>query len=303
MSDLSQGEAAAPRISGTRRQVLRILEAMPTNPALAAQLAKPLALAESLAREIVLLNPENGISILTQLRDAYAGDLDEFGCYQTAEALSASVYPKFKFSEFGRIYLEDEEFLEFYSRYMDAGNWHSLDRKYLLREMLKVVSRIPGDIAECGTYKGFSAYLMCRSLQGTSNEVHLFDSFEGLPDVEEVDGTWWAKGRFASPEDCVHETLAGFTNYKVYKGWIPDRFPEVAGRRFRLVHIDVDLYRPTYDSLEFFYPRVEPGGIILLDDHGCNTCPGAKQAADEFFSEREEKVAVLPTGQGLVLKA
>ena len=278
------------------------VEAPQGSAAAFATAAGPLAEAETLAREIVALAPGQGTALLARLRDGLAGTLDEFARYQAAEALAAAVYPKYKFSEYSRIFLEDEDFIAFYSRFMDVGNWHSLDRKYTLREMLKLVAHLDGDIAECGAYKGFSAHMICQALQGTPALVHLFDSFEGLPEPEARDGDYWFKGALTVAEEKLHETLAGFDNYRVYKGWIPERFHEVADCRFRFVHIDVDLYRPTYDSLLFFYPRLAPGGIVLLDDHGFRTCPGTREATDEFFADKSERIALLPTGQAFTIK-
>ena len=84
---------------------------------------------------------------------------------------------------------------------------------------------------------------------------------------------------------------------------IPDRFPDVADREFRFVHIDVDLYEPTLDSLAFFYPRLVTGGILLCDDYGFTTCPGARRAFDEMVHEWGlGGVIELPTGQGFVVK-
>ena len=74
---------------------------------------------------------------------------------------------------------------------------------------------------------------------------------------------------------------------KLYKGWIPDRFKEVENRKFQFVHIDVDLYQPTLDALEFFYPRLVSGGVIVCDDYNLTMFPGAKQAWDEFFSGKK----------------
>jgi len=54
------------------------------------------------------------------------------------------------------------------------------------------------------------------------------------------DGDYWVKGALAVSEDRLHETLAGFANYRLYKGWIPERFGDVADCRFRFVHLDVD---------------------------------------------------------------
>src|SRR5437879_4756651 len=87
-----------------------------------------------------------------------------------------------------------------------------------------------------------------------------------------------------------------------HKGWLPEKFQEVKDRRFSFVHIDVDLYQPTLDSLAFFYPRTTSGGIILSDDYAFITCPGQKKAMDSFFSDKPEEIVALPTGQGFVIK-
>jgi O-methyltransferase len=230
------------------------------------------------------LNSEQQAKFLAAIRSLASNETDEYVRYQMAEALVGCIYPRYKFSEFGRLFLDDEKFLTFYRRFMDPENWHSLDRKYTLKELLKLVIHLNGDAAECGCYKGVSAYLICESLFNTAFNVHLFDSFEGLPEPKVIDGDYWTRGSLATSEDNVHATLAEFDNYKVYKGWIPDRFGDVAGCVFRFVHVDVDLYQPTLDSLNFFYPRLVPGGILLLDDYGFKPCPGAKAAADEFFA-------------------
>lgn len=252
--------------------------------------------------ELERLAPNHARNLLECLRRGLHNSTTEQDRFQAAEALSTAVYPKYRFSEFGRIYLEDEAFLDYYRRFMDVGNWHSLDRKYVLDQLLKLTQDIEGDAAECGAYKGFSALRMCMAFHGSSRLVHLFDSFEGLPDPEPCDGNYWAAGALSAPEEALRQTLSGFDNYRVYKGWIPARFNDVADRQFSFVHIDVDLHRPTLDSLEFFYDRMVRGGLLLMDDYGFNTCPGAKQAADEFFANRAEPIVMLPTGQAFVIK-
>lgn len=246
--------------------------------------------------------PNSAAQLLATLRSGLAPQAEEFDRYLAAEALAAAIYPKYKFSEFGRSYLEDEAFLAYYKRFMDPGNWHSLDRKYALNELLKQVRHIGGDIAECGAYKGASAFLMCRALGTSSSLVHLFDSFEGLAEPLSIDGTYWRKGSLSTGEQALRDTLAGFENYRVYKGWIPERFHEVDSFTFRFVHIDVDLFEPTRDSLQFFYPRLASGGMMLLDDHGFRSCPGATKAAEEFFADKPEELSLLPTGQAFTIK-
>lgn len=269
--------------------------AAPTAPSVATEVVE-------LTRDIAALAPTEIAALLTALKNGLSAGTDEFSRYCAAELLAGAVYPKFKFSEYARLFLEDRQFLAFYESIIEGNNWHSLDRKYTLNELLKLVAHLDGDMVECGCYKGASAHMMCRAVQGTEALVHLFDSFAGLPRPEPRDGDFWSEGVLAATEDQLRQTLAGFDNYRVYKGWIPERFHEVSDRRVRFLHVDVDLYRPTLDALAFFYPRMQPGGIILFDDYGFTTCPGAKQAADEIFADKPERIAMLPTGQAFIIK-
>ena len=227
---------------------------------------------------------------------------DEYVKYQMAEAFVMAIYPKYKFSEFGRVYLEDSDFLEYYKKFMDPDNWHSLDRKYTLNEMLKLVVNLEGDVVECGAYKGASAWLMCQAFKTSNKTIHLFDSFEGLSSPGENDGDYWEAGALKSSESLLRDGLKEHQNYKVYKGWMPDIFNDFSGNNICFLHIDVDLYEPSFQSLDYFYSRLVSQGIILMDDYGFTSCPGAKLAADEFFKNKLESVISLPTGQGLVIK-
>lgn len=243
--------------------------------------------------------------LIRQLRnrlEEYAEDLKEIDRYYLAEKLAGSVYPKYKFSDFSRIYLEDEAFMAYYERFMDPGNYRTYDRKYFLNELLKLSARTSGDLAECGTFRGVSAHLLCAHGTRHDRKIHLFDSFEGLPEPDFRDGRWWKRGDLAAGPKALGETLGEFSNWKAYPGWIPSRFSEIKDFSFSFVHIDVDLYQPTLDSIEFFYSRTNPGGVILLDDYGTWTCPGAKEALDQFFSDKAEEIIMVPTGQGFVIR-
>lgn len=243
------------------------------------------------------------MKIVTALKLLYKGFFggDEYSRYLLAEGITQLIYPRYKFSEYGRLFLYDDEFIRWYESF-ESTNYRSLDRKYVLDQLMQLVTHIEGDTAECGAFRGASSYLICRRIKGLSKRHHIFDSFEGLSEPRPEDGTYWRKGDLASPEEIIRHNLGEFDFVDYYKGWIPDRFQEVADRRFCFVHIDVDLYEPTLKSLEFFYERMSVGGIILCDDYGFKTCPGAKKAMDEFFEKRPEKIVSLPTGQGFIVK-
>lgn len=180
-----------------------------------------------------------------------------------------------------------------------VDNFHLQCRMYSLQQLVEhAAQKNPdGEFVECGCWKGHSAYIISSLLtkHRFGKSFHIFDSFEGgLSDKTSEDISTYAqqtmeereteKNWFASTVEELNHALKGFPFVKIYKGWIPDRFPEVKERRFAFVHIDVDLYQPIMDSLKFFFPRVLPGGIIVVDDYGYSMFPGAKKAVDEFRS-------------------
>ncbi|HXX93031.1 MAG TPA: TylF/MycF/NovP-related O-methyltransferase [Planctomycetota bacterium] len=236
--------------------------------------------------------------ILRSLWKAVTGD--PFTRYRIAERVASWISPEVVPGEYGRRWPRDLEFRRELEPFEGKGNRRALDRKWMLRELLKLARRIEGDTAECGTWRGGSSWLIARGLGRTH---HAFDSFEGLPEPGPGDGDHFRKADLAETEEGFRARMGDLPGLRVYRGWIPSRFGEVADRRFSFVHIDVDLERPTRDSVEFFYPRVNPGGILLLDDYGFFICPGAREAIDRFFRDKPEPVLELPTGQGLVLKA
>lgn len=190
-------------------------------------------------------------------------------------------------------------------RELSPHNYFSEERKYALKELAKSLTNVDGDIAECGSYVGVSAWFIANELPNV--DFYLFDSFEGLSSPGSFDTAptgmqQWRKGDMQTSEDVLNKNLQEFNSIHIMKGWIPDRFAEVDHARFRLVHIDVDLYQPTLESLRFFYDRVNPGGMIVMDDYGFNNCPGAFKAANEFMKDKPEHIIHLPTGQGLIIK-
>jgi O-methyltransferase len=186
----------------------------------------------------------------------------------------------------------------------DEDEGFNAHRRFALQQLLRLTSNIPGDTAECGVYKGCGSYII---LQANSQSLfdrthHIFDSFEGLSNPSSKDGNYWASSDLSMTEGVVKENLSDFKNVKFYKGWIPSRFRDVDASTFSFVHVDVDLYEPTLDSIKYFYDKLNPGGIFICDDYGFLTCPGATSAVEEFLLSKPEKMVSLPGGGGFFIK-
>jgi hypothetical protein len=223
-----------------------------------------------------------------------------------------------------QLFREDNERGQLYrealarSRMELADNFLKQCRFYSMQQMVEFVVKNgqSGDFVECGCWKGHSTYIISTILyeHRFAGEFHVFDSFEGgLSDKSEEDQPETGpetderiirqKEHFSSTEEEVRNTLNTFDFVRIYKGWIPDRFLEVEDREFSFVHIDVDLYEPTRDSLGFFYPRLQRGGVIVVDDYGYAAFPGAKRAVDEFLRRSACNLFYeVPIGSCIIIK-
>lgn len=208
---------------------------------------------------------------------------------------------RFKWPQLG--WWKNEEFTRYLERF-DELHLLNTDRKWMVYQLLRLVADIPGDTAECGVFRGATSYLICsanrQSRVGTKTH-HLFDSFEGLSEPGPSDGSHWAKGDLQCDMEHVRSVLSDFDQLEFHPGWIPDRFGDVKDRKFSFVHIDVDLADPTRESLAFFYPRMQEGGIIVCDDYGITTCVAATQEVDRFLADKREKMLMLPDGGGFLI--
>jgi O-methyltransferase len=223
--------------------------------------------------------------------------------YELFYSIGRKLQPDFPINDRGRYLFADQGFRSTFEKFLGSGNWKNFERRWNLGQMLRLLRSTVGDLAECGVFEGASAYQLCQFARAHGRKVHLFDSFQGLSAPRENDGTYWTEGGLSASEEKVRANLKEFDCFETFPGWIPEAFPKVADRTYAFLHIDVDLEQPTFDSLAFFYPRISAGGVILLDDHGYDTCPGARKAALDFMADKPEPVLDLSTGQGLIIKS
>ena len=183
-----------------------------------------------------------------------------------------------------------------------------LDRCQTLFSVARSIAArgLAGDTAECGVRHGKSSFFILRGLDDPARLHHLCDSFEGLSQPSDLDAEsiarrdGWRAGDLAADEAGVRERFREFAQVRFHKGWIPDCFDGLQDRRFAFVHVDVDLYEPTLAAFEFFHPRLVPGAVMVCDDYGFASCPGARRAVDEFFAGRADAPIELPSGQALI---
>lgn len=232
-------------------------------------------------------------------------DRDYLSRFYALHSLAGVLLPEYRFKWPQMDWWSDASFNQYLARF-DETQGMNCDRRWMLHQLLQLASAIPGDTAECGVFSGSSSYIICQANQqaiASGKQHHLFDSFEGLSAPSDQDGDHWQAGDLSYGLDQVKQNLAEFAEQtQYYPGWIPTRFPDVASLEFSFVHIDVDLYEPTRDSVAFFYERMQPGGVILVDDYGFTSCPGATQAVDEVLADRPERMLRLSGGGGFMIK-
>ncbi len=173
-------------------------------------------------------------------------------------------------------------------------------RCFILYELAKQVKTMIGEVAEVGVYKGGTAKILAKVI--AEKPIHLFDTFVGMPETK-PEKDIHQKGDFSDTSlTVVKEFLKDFYNLFFYPGFFPATAKPIAVKEFCLVHIDVDIYQSILDSCQFFYSRLIKGGLMLFDDYGLKSCPGAKEAVDGFFQDKKESPIYLPTGQCLIIK-
>jgi O-methyltransferase len=179
---------------------------------------------------------------------------------------------------------------------------------------------LEGARAECGVFRGLSALYVCRTAalkrkEFTGADFHLVDSFEGFPEPRSEDfitvnrgkhGTARApafqQGDAAASLEHVRRVLRDFPGVHFHQGFIPQVLSGLPETHWAFVHIDVDLHQPTLESLEYFYPRMIKGGIVICDDYGSELFPGARKAWDQYCNGHDIPFVVLGTGQSVIVR-
>ncbi|ABG60013.1 TylF/MycF/NovP-related O-methyltransferase [Cytophaga hutchinsonii] len=177
-------------------------------------------------------------------------------------------------------------------------------------DLFKHTIDVPGAIVECGVFKGASLVRFAAFRQLLTNPLAKriigFDAFGEFPQTDfEGDKKWRDKFVTDSGEQGIGvEQLLDVLKHKkcdenvdLIKGDVVKTIPEYLKKhpelKISFLNIDVDVYEPTKAALEYFYPLVSKGGVILLDDYA-NVFPGANKAVDDYFKDKDATIKRLP---------
>lgn len=199
------------------------------------------------------------------------------------------------------------------SLYSTLPNMTQIAGTWLMVELLEYCRSIPGDIAECGVYQGGNAFVVLNSCDlARQRPYHLLDSFDGFGKLSDRDPQQRSDDFRDVNFGQVQDVFANFQNVSIRKGLFEESLPTMDERKYCMVYMDCDLYRPTKALLEYFWPRISPGGCVLVHDcwqpltstpaHVPVAFTGALEAVKDFFPIDTEILTFPETTHALIFK-
>ena len=214
-------------------------------------------------------------------------------------------------------FLNDPRFKRAYAFGMRTTTFHKLDlhiewRAWVALWAAEQALRHPGDFVECGVNTGILAGTIVDWTgfgARTDRAMWLVDTFDGLPE-NQIDENERKIGLQAYNDEyrnrdthaIVVEKFAPFPNVRVIKGRVPDALTHVKADRVAYLSIDMNIALPEIAAARHFWPKIVPGGVILLDDYNWLPHVNQKRAFDALAAEWNVPILGLPTGQGVIVK-
>jgi O-methyltransferase len=208
----------------------------------------------------------------------------------------------------------EKKFAEAYALVKQLGgklleNYDIQWRVHVLCFAAKYASKLQGDFVDCGVYTGFCprAIIHYTDFNSLGKTYWLFDTFGGMDSRFSSDYEMQRDNKLGYKEsgnlyEQVKKTFEPF-NAKLVKGAIPETLSQATMEKISFLSIDMNSVQPEVAALEFFWDKLVPGGIIVLDDYGYPGCIEQKHAHDKFAASKGTEVLSLPTCQGIILKS
>lgn len=215
----------------------------------------------------------------------------------------AEVFPAATYSP----WLADTAFENVY-RVIRENTLVDIYRCYELWQLIAEVAKLPGgDLIEVGVWRGGTGALIARQCQltGIPNPVHLCDTFKGVVKAGPRDTVYLGGEHSDTSQDAVLRLLQSLNldQVNILQGIFPDESGHrISDRQFRFCHIDVDVYDSARDILDWLWPRLVPGGIVVYDDFGFHSCVGITRIVNEQRAKNDRLVIHNLNGHGIVVK-
>ena len=227
---------------------------------------------------------------------------------------------------FKDVFIGNENFADLYRRCLKHTGtvvtpfnvFHRFQNRHNLLQYFFATLSLPGARTECGVYRGATALMVCHAWRSRlagfkGNDYYLIDSFSGtsassvhdLIPMRDAAGTtrmepFFPAGKTDTTPELVRSFFSDFPEVQICNGWIPQVFATLPERDWAFVHLDVTLFEPTLAALEYFYPRLNKGGVIICD--GSIFCPGARKAMDVYCAGHDIPFVVLGGHDFIIIK-
>lgn len=180
-------------------------------------------------------------------------------------------------------------------------------RVWLFTECARQCTSLSGNFAEFGVYRGATAFmLLSRTELRQGQRLYLFDTFAGIPGseltVDERSDGFEGRHVDTSPQEVISLLDRWRDSVSIVVGDVLTTLRSVETGSLAFAHLDLNAASPTAASLNYVYSRIVRGGIIVFDDYGWRAYDDQRRAIDHFFSDKDEVVVALPTGQAIVVK-
>jgi len=164
-----------------------------------------------------------------------------------------------------------------------------------------------GHLIEVGVWRGGTGALIAKQAKncGVSDTVYLCDTFSGVVKAGTKDSRYKGGEHSDTTRTVVGDLLrsCGLSNVHILQGIFPDETGcQVSEHQFRFCHIDVDVYQSAKEILDWIWPRMVQGGIIVYDDYGFKCCDGITKHVEEHSSLKDRLFIHNLNGHGIMLK-
>lgn len=209
----------------------------------------------------------------------------------------------------GTDFLKDPAFAKAYELGRATGSWKNANpawRCYVACWAAENAKKIEGDFVECGVNKGgMSLAIMHYTDFNTLNKKFwLLDTYKGF-DIAQLTSDQKERLSFDYYDECyesVVKTFNPYPNAKIIRGTVPDTLHHVETDKVAYLSIDMNIPQPEVAALDYFWEKLVPGAIVVLDDYNWPKNRDQKTALDRAVAKFDVKILEMPTGQGLIVK-